>query len=465
MRYYLAVDIGASSGRHILGHVEAGKMLLEEVYRFPNGYQKKSGHSCWDLEQLYREILNGMAACRAAGKIPVSMGIDTWAVDFVLLDKTGRLLGDSVAYRDRRTQGMDCLLEQTLPFRTLYQKTGIQKQSFNTVYQLIALKQEQPQSLAKAGRFLMVPDYFNFLLTGRAENEYTNATSTALVNAREKSWDLEILRACGLPEQIFGALKMPGTILGNLQPEVQRIVGFDCQVLLPATHDTGSAFLAVPAKDENAVYISSGTWSLLGVENEQPITTEESMRANFTNEGGYACRFRYLKNIMGLWMIQNIRHNYEDRFSFAQLEQLGRETAFESRVNVGDSRFLAPENMLQQVQAACRDCGQQAPQTPGEVMRCVYESLSDSYRDAVAQLQRLTGKAYTGIHIVGGGSRDEFLNRLTAKKTGLPVFAGPTEGTALGNLMVQMIANGEYENLSAARQAIYKSFDILEVKE
>lgn len=465
MQYYLAVDIGASSGRHILGHVEDGKMQLEEIYRFPNSYQKKDGASCWDLETLFREIVKGMQACKGAGKVPVSMGIDTWAVDYVLLDTSGAVLGNTVAYRDARTQGMDSLLEEILPFTDLYEKTGIQKQIFNTIYQLTALKQTQPDQLKQADRFLMVPEYFNYRLTGKAENEYTNATSTALVNARDKEWDTQLLKICGFPQKIFGPLRMPGTVLGTLLPEIQAQVGFDCRVLLPATHDTGSAFLAVPARDENAVYISSGTWSLLGVENRVPITTAESMKANFTNEGGYEYRYRYLKNIMGLWMIQSIRHNYDDAFSFAQLEQMARETEFAGRVDVNHSRFLAPDSMVEAVQAACAETGQPVPQTPGEVMRCVYESLSNSYRDAIWQLQHLTGKLYTSINIVGGGSRDNFLNFLTAQKTALPVYAGPTEGTALGNLMAQMIAAGEYEDLTAARSAIHKSFEIKEIKE
>ena len=299
---YLAVDIGASSGRHIIGWVEDGHIQLKEVYRFENGISRKNGHLCWDVDALAAEVINGMAACRAAGFVPATMGIDTWAVDFVLLDKAGQRIGDAVAYRDERTDG----IRETLPvpFAEHYARTGIQFQKFNTVYQLAALQKEHPEQLAAAETFLMIPDYLNYLLTGVAANEYTNATTTALVNAESRDWDDELIEKLGLPRNIFQPIRTPGAVLGGLLPEIQEKVGFDCQVILPATHDTGSAFLAVPARDEFAVTLSSGTWSLLGVENAMPIATDASRADNFTNEGGYQYRFRFLKNIMGLWMIQ-----------------------------------------------------------------------------------------------------------------------------------------------------------------
>ena len=345
--------------------------------------------------------------------------------------------------------------------------------------QLTALQREHPEQLAAASRLLMIPEYFNYLLTGNMLNEYTNATSTALVNAYTRSWDDTVIAALGLPRRIFGPLNLPGARVGRFTGEVQGAVGFDCDVLLPATHDTGSAFLAVPARDENAVYISSGTWSLLGVENEAPITGEASMLANFTNEGGYRYRYRYLKNIMGLWMIQSIRRELngvsyvEDskktaaaqrQWSYAELEAEARGCAdFMSRVDVNDSSFLAPESMTDAVKQFCVQTGQSVPQTVGELMQCVYASLAAGYAGAVRELSALTGKVYTSINIVGGGSKDGYLNELTARTTGLPVFAGPTEGTALGNLMAQFIAAGEFDDLEAARAAIRQSFDIKEV--
>ena len=461
MNYYLAVDIGASSGRHIIGWVQDGKMMLEEVYRFENNLQKKNGSLCWDTDHLFASIVEGMKACKQAGKIPTTMGIDTWAVDFVLLDQQGNRLGDTVGYRDSRTEGMDKLAEQTLSFEELYAKTGIQKQLFNTLYQLLAVKKANPQLLEQAKRFLMIPEYFNYRLTGVAKNEYTNATSTAMVNAHTKTWDTELMNLYGIPTHLFGDLAMPGETVGNLLPELREQVGFDCTVILPATHDTGSAFLAVPAQNDTSVYISSGTWSLLGVENKQAITTPQSAKANFTNEGGYEYRFRYLKNIMGLWMIQSIRRNFDKRYSFADLENMAKECAdFPSVVDVNHPDFLAPESMVEAMKNRCAATGQAVPQSVGELMQCVYQSLARSYAEAIKELSQLTGVTYTHIHIVGGGSKDGYLNSLTAKATGLPVMAGPTEGTALGNLMVQMIGGGDFADLQAARAAIGNSFEL-----
>ena len=464
MKYYLAVDIGASSGRHILGHVEDGKMILEEIYRFENGFSDKNGHSCWDLEHLFKSILDGLKECGKQGKAPVSMGIDTWGVDFVLLDDKGDIIGDTVAYRDARTTGMDKVVEETISLADLYARVGIQKAAFNTIYQFAALKREHPEQLAAAKRFLMIPEYFNYRLTGNAVNEYTNGSTTALIDARTKTWDRELLTMLGIPTDIFEDPCMPGTLVGTFTKEVQDYVGFDCKVLLPATHDTGSAYLAVPARDDKAVYISSGTWSLLGVENSEPITTAASLARNFTNEGGYQYRFRFLQNIMGLWMIQSIRRNLDKKYSFAELEQLAREASgFTSKVDVNDPSFMNPVNMIDAVKDYCAKSGQKVPETVGEVMQCVYISLADCYARAIEGLSEITGKTYTSINIVGGGSKDGYLNELTAKASGLTVFAGPTEGTALGNLMVQMITEGEYADLADARSAIKKSFDIKEI--
>lgn len=479
MQYYLAIDIGASSGRHILGHVEDGKLTLEEVYRFDNLQVHKNGHDCWDMDNLWNGIIGGLKACKAAGKIPVTVGIDTWAVDYVLLDENDDLIGDAVAYRDSRTEGMKEIVNQTIPAEELYSRTGIQYQPFNTIYQLTALKRECPEQLEKAKWMLMIPEYFNFLLTGVKQNEYTNASSTNLVNAEGKSWDRELIEKLGLPSGIFHDLAMPGTKLGNLLPEIQAEVGFDTVVMLPATHDTGSAFLAVPAKNDNAVYLSSGTWSLLGVENAVPITSTESMEQNFTNEGGAWYRYRYLKNIMGLWMIQSIRRELNGiayiqgkqnrtesakKWSFPDLIAAAKsEKNYRSIVDVNRDCFLAPDSMIQAIKDECKRTDQPVPDTVGEIMQCVYTSLSLCYRDAIADLEKLTEKKYTSINIVGGGCQDGYLNERTARATGLPVYAGPVEGTAIGNLIVQMIEAGEYENLQAARNAIRASFDIKEV--
>lgn len=477
--YYLAIDIGASSGRHILGHMERGKIILEEVYRFDNRQVRRDGHDCWDMENLWDGILSGLKQCKAVGKMPETVGIDTWAVDFVLLDEKDSVIGDAVAYRDGRTEGMKELVNAVIPADVLYTRTGIQYQPFNTIYQLMALKREHPEQLEKAKWLLMIPEYFNFKLTGVKQNEYTNATSTNLVSAEGKCWDQEILSKLGFSTEIFHDLAMPGTVLGHLLPEIQEEVGFDTTVILPATHDTGSAFLAVPAKDDSAVYLSSGTWSLLGVENEKPITTPESLAQNFTNEGGAWYRYRYLKNIMGLWMIQSIRRELngvtyvlgkENRsaagkqWSFPDLISAARaETDFPSVVDVNRDCFLSPDSMIRAIRDECARTGQRVPQTVGEIMQCVYTSLSLCYRDAIRSLEALTGKRYTSINIVGGGCQDGYLNQRTAQDTGIPVYAGPVEGTAIGNLIVQMIHAGEFENLQAARDTIRSSFEIKEV--
>ena len=470
MTYHLAIDIGASSGRHILGWVKDGRMHLREVYRFENRLVEKNGHLCWEMDRLWKNVLAGLKACKAAGCIPATVGIDTWAVDFVLLDEAGHILGDTVAYRDGRTRGMRQALEPVLPFAGHYARTGIQYQPFNTAYQLAALKKEHPDQLAAARTFLMVPDHLNYKLTGVAANEYTNASTTALVGAESRDWDEELIAKLGLPREIFQPIRMPGTVLGRLTPEVQAEVGFDCTVLLPATHDTGSAFLAVPVRDDRAVTLSSGTWSLLGVENPVPITTPESTAANFTNEGGYGGSYRYLKNIMGLWMIQSVRRELGERDpkgvrpGFPALIAAAKEAAaFPGRVEVDDPRFLAPESMIDEVTAACAEAGFPAPATTGQLMQTIYNSLAEEYRRAVDTLESLTGRTFTSINIVGGGSQDGHLNQMTANATGLPVYAGPTEGTALGNLMVQFLAAGEYADLQAARDAIRKSFTIQEV--
>lgn len=479
LRYNLAIDIGASSGRHILGHVEDGRIILEEVYRFENRQVRRDGHDCWDIENLWNGILGGLRQCKVLGKIPSTVGIDTWAVDYVLLDSGDAVIGDAVAYRDNRTEGMKEIVNQMIPAGELYSRTGIQYQPFNTIYQLMALKREHPEQLQKAKWLLMIPEYFNFRLTGVKQNEYTNATSTNLVNAEERCWDREIISRLALPNEIFHDLAMPGTVLGNLLPEIQAEVGFDTTMILPATHDTGSAFLAVPAKDDNAVYLSSGTWSLLGVENEKPITTRSSQSQNFTNEGGAWYRYRYLKNIMGLWMIQSIRRELNGvsyvqgkeartaagkQWSFPELiTEARKEGDFPSVVDVNQDCFLAPDSMIAAIREECDRTGQRVPQSVGQIMQCVYSSLSLCYRDAIRSLEALTGKYYTSINIVGGGCQDEYLNQCTARATGLPVYAGPVEGTAIGNLIVQMIHAGEFENLQEARDAIRASFEIKEV--
>ena len=458
--YYLAVDIGASSGRHILAHLENGKIVLEEMHRFENKLVEKNGHLCWDTEHLFSGIVEGMKKCSAAGKIPLSMGIDTWGVDFVLLDKDGNMIGDPVAYRDSRTEGMDALVTECISETDLYAIAGTQKQIFNTIYQLMSVKQTDPTAFDRAEYFLMPPEYYNYLLTGKAMNEYTLATTTNLVNANTKQWDGELLDKLGFPRRLFRELQTPGTFVGNLTDEIAKTVGFNCKVVLPATHDTGSAVAAVPANDDDFLYISSGTWSLLGVEIMEPNCTEESRKMNFTNEGGIDYRFRYLKNIMGLWMLQSVKRELNNRYGFGEISDMARAADITSVVDVDDQRFLAPKSMIEMVKTICAETNQAVPQTVGEVAKVIYLSLSACYGKAVRQVEEITGRTYSRMHIVGGGCQDGYLNELTAEATGKAVYAGPIEATALGNLLVQMLANGEFSSLAEGRTAIANSFDV-----
>ena len=459
-RYYLAVDIGASSGRHMLASMKDGKMQLEEVYRFPNGMDNKNGTLCWDVDRLITEIKNGLKKCKEIGKIPVSMGIDTWGVDYVLLDKDDNILGDTVGYRDSRTEGMDEKVYEVIPQDDLYARTGIQKQIFNTVYQLMAVKESHPEYLEQAETILMIPDYFNFLLTGVKMNEYTEATTGQLISPKTNDWDYELIDMLGYNSRMFRPVSMPGTVVGDFTEEVQKEVGFNCTVVLPATHDTGSAVLAVPTNDDDAVYISSGTWSLMGIERKEADCSMESMKANFTNEGGYDHRFRYLKNIMGLWMIQSVKKEFTEDLSFAEICEMASKETIPSIVDCNDDCFLAPKSMIEAVQKFCRDTDQPVPETVGEISSVIYNSLAKCYGDTVEEIEAITGKKYSTIYVVGGGSNAGYLNELTAKYTGRKVSAGPSEATAIGNIIVQMLHDGVFASLPEARTCVKESFDV-----
>lgn len=459
-KYYLAVDIGASSGRHILASMKDGKMQLEEVYRFPNGMDNVNGTLCWDVDRLFTEIKNGLKKCKELGKIPVSMGIDTWAVDYVLLDKNDEILGETAGYRDSRTTGMDEKVYETIPLDKLYARTGIQKQIFNTIYQLMAVREQHPEYMEQAETMLMIPDYFQFLLTGVKKQEYTNATSTQLIDPKTNDWDYELIEMLGYNRKVFQPVSMPGTVVGNFTKEIQEEIGFDCEVVLPATHDTGSAVLAVPTNDDNAIYISSGTWSLMGIERKEADCSAEAMKANFTNEGGYDYRFRFLKNIMGLWMIQSVKKEFEEDLSFAEICSRASKETIESIVDCNADCFFAPESMIQAVKTYCADTEQQVPETVGEIAAVVYNSLAKCYGDTVKEIEEITGNTYDTIYVVGGGANAGYLNELTAKYTGKNVSAGPTEATAIGNIAAQMLHDKVFADLPEARTCIGESFDI-----
>lgn len=455
MKYFLAIDIGASSGRHIAGWLENGILKTEEIYRFKNGTFRRDGSLIWDTERLFRECVNGLKRAKALGKAPSYIGIDTWAVDYALLDKSDKLTGEVYAYRDGRTERAVEIVHGVIPFEKLYGSTGIQFQKFNTIYQLYADKLSG--KIDGAESMLMLPDYLNFLLTGEKRQEYTNATSTGLVNAQTHEWDCGIIEKLGLPKKLFGGLSQPQTTVGKLRSEIAEEIGYDATVILPATHDTASAVLAAPVDGESP-YISSGTWSLVGIEQNIAHTDKCSLKANYSNEGSICGGFRYQKNVMGLWIIQSVKRELGDKYTFPELAELARNERATVEIDVNDDRFLSPESMIEEIErAAGKKLGL------GCLVRSVYEGLANCYADALAELERNTGKRYGTLNVIGGGSRDGFLNELTAKATGKRVITGPTEATALGNLAMQMIGAGEIENLREARLIIRNSFEIKEV--
>lgn len=456
----LAVDIGASSGRLIAGFLHDGKIILDEVHRFENKLIEKDNHFCWDIEKLFLEIKVGIHKTKRLGYKPESIGIDTWAVDFVLLDESDELLTDAVAYRDPRTDGMMEEVFSVISKERLYLETGIQFQKFNTIYQLYYLKKTSPEILEKAKTFLMIPDYLHFLLTGKKVNEYTNATTTQLVNAFTKKWDKELLEQLGINADMFHEILPPKTSLGNLKSELVDEFNLDMEVILPATHDTGSAVLAVPEMDDT-IYISSGTWSLIGVENHFPICVTKALDYNFTNEGGVDYRFRFLKNIMGLWMIQEVKREFGDRYSFAEFAEMAEaESDFHSTVYVDDNRFLKPENMIKEIQLYCEETNQPVPHTPGEIAKCVFDSLAISYQNAISEIEEIYEKDFQKINVIGGGSKNEMLNQLIADTTGKEVIAGPSEATAIGNMVAQLMALNKIDGIKEARSMIKESFKL-----
>jgi rhamnulokinase len=464
IHYYLAIDIGASSGRHILGHMEGGILKIEEIYRFENHMVKKGECLCWDTDRLLNEIVNGLAACNHSGKRPSYIGIDTWGVDYVLLDEKGAMIGDAVAYRDARTDGMDALLASKISDKDLYSQTGIQKQPYNTLYQLYAAKLKTPNDLDRASFFLMMPDYLNFFLTGIKRQEYTIASTTQLLDPVSCEWNRDLIAQIGLPRRLFGPISMPGTVVGPLTEPIRESVGFDAEVILPGCHDTASAVVAVPSSVDDFIFLSSGTWSLIGVERMAPDCSDESRRLNFTNEGGFGKRYRYLTNIMGLWMIQSLRREFSAGYNFSDFGPLAESAAdFPSLMDVNDKTFLAPENMIEAIRCYCRRERLAVPETDAQLLACVYKSLAASYAEAVRQIERVTGRTYGKLHIVGGGCQDRYLNMLTAQYTGKEVYAGPIEATAIGNIAVQMMAKGELLSLSEAREVVARSFNIKKI--
>ncbi len=450
MRYFLAIDIGASSGRHILGHLEDGVIKLEEIYRFPNSPDREGDELIWNTDRLFGEIMTGLKRAKEMGKIPYSVAVDTWGVDYVLIGKDGKRLRHAHSYRDSaRWEPAVKAVHAIIPFETLYEKTGIQSQPFNTVYQLWVDKQDG--YLDRAEKLLMLPDYFHYCLTGKCSREGTEASTTGLLNAQTRDWDGEILQKLGYPQKLFPTPDESGEILGKFSPQIEKELGYSATVVLPASHDTASAVAGALAP-EGELFLSSGTWSLLGLVRENAHCDEKSRLCNFTNEGQTGKKIRYLKNITGLWMVQRLRAEEAPEQSFAELTSLAERSPCDDRVNVNDARFLSPQNMKREIEEAT---GREM--SLGECVYCALASLADCYGEAVRDLERLTGKQFSVLNILGGGSKNQLLNQMAERATGKRILTGPTEATVVGNLAVQMVSAGEISDLTEAKQIIEKS--------
>jgi len=466
--YYLAVDLGASGGRLILGHVEGGKLLLEEVHRFSNAPQRRDGSLIWDVDLIFSEITGGLEKCAgwikggplSAGTLR-SVGIDTWGVDYALVDREGELIAPVFAYRDSRTEPF---FKTAIPYEELYRISGIAHQPFNTIYQVLA--DRAAGRFAKAEHMYQLPEYFSHRLAGNLRskeyNEYTMASTTALVDAEKKVWSKEIFEKLDLPLRLFKPLREPPYDIGCLSAELQKKLGFNARVVMIASHDTASAVATVK---EGSLYISSGTWSLLGITGD-PVLSGAAREAGYTNEGAHNGRIRFLKNIMGLWVIQSVRHELGDAHSFEELEALAREAGKTApagwTIDLNLPQFFAPSSMIAEIKAEYRRLGQKAPETPGELAYSVYTSLANCYKIAIADLENITGRTYPAISVIGGGSKNSYLNALTAEYAGKPVYAGPAEATAAGNILLQMKAAEDPAVKSGFADLVRNSFDIKE---
>lgn len=460
MNNHIAVDIGASSGRLVLGKLENGKITLEEIHRFKNGFSEQNGSCFWDIDHLFQQIIVGLQKAKALGIEKCTLGIDTWAVDYVLLDSEGNRIQEVYAYRDGRTNGIMEKVATHISPEKLYQKTGIQQLTFNTLYQLYA---HDPGELAKADKILMVPDYLYYRLSGRKINEITNASTMQLLNLETREFDGDLLNLLNLRRDQFAELTEPGELLGFVSESLVREFDLpNCLLICVATHDTASAVLGVPAESErSSAYISSGTWSLLGVELKKPISNLSAMASNYTNEWGAFGTYRFLKNIMGLWLIQEVQRLEHGQYSFADLAELaGREEGFRSLIPCNDPRFLNPQHMIGEVRIACMNYNEPQPLTIAQVARCIFDSLALSYYSYLNELERIIGKRIDVVQIVGGGAKNELLCQLTADVTGRKVLAGPTESTAIGNIAVQLIRARDISGIDEVRKIIGNSFEI-----
>ncbi|MCP4142576.1 MAG: rhamnulokinase [Chloroflexi bacterium] len=458
---HLAVDLGAESGRVISGSFSDNRLQLKEIHRFQNDGVRLGEHLHWDVLNLWREIKKGLSLAESSVR---SIGLDTWGVDFGLLDASDTLIANPNHYRDTRTDDMMDAVFEILPRDEVYGKTGIQFMQLNTLYQLFSMVKSKSSALVSAERLLNMPDLFNFFLTGEKANEFTISSTTQCYNPKQKNWDFEMLNKLDIPTKIFGEIVQPGTLLGKLRPSIAQEIGYSTSVISSAGHDTACAIAAVPASGDDYIYLSSGTWSLMGVLLDQPIISVESMAAEMTNEGGFDGKIRFLKNIVGLWLVQECRRQWAregDEYSYAELtEMAAKAPPLASLIEPGESRFMAPKHMPRAIQEYCQETGQAVPESKGAIIRTVLESLALEYRSVSEQIEKLTGKKYPVIHIIGGGTQNKLLNQFAANATGKSVVAGPIEATAIGNILIQAIAMGEIASLFEGKTIVKNSFDV-----
>jgi len=462
----LAIDLGASSGRGIVGNYDGNKFTLTENHRFSNDPVMVAGKFTWDMLRIWFEIKNSIRNCSLSDdKDIASIGIDTWGVDFGLLDKRGHLLYTPVHYRDTRTVGMPEKSYSLVPKDELYDKTGIQILELNTLFQLLAMKEEAPEVLEAAQDMLFVPDLLNYFLTGKKQTEYTIASTGQLLDAFKRTWDFDLIRKYGLPEKMFTKIVEPGTVCGKLLPEVKEDVnGIDPTVISIAAHDTGSAVVAVPSPKEKFIFISSGTWSIMGTETDKPIINEKTKEYNFTNEGGYGGTIRFSKNITGLWLEQESRRQWAregTKYSFDELSEMALASKpLQYLINPDDPAFATPGNLPRRIAEFCQKTGQGTPNTVGEIVRCIFDSLALRYRWVVDRIDEMCEERIPAINIVGGGTKEKMLSQFASDACGRPVYTGPVEATALGNIAAQAIALGEIKDIAEAREVIANSTEM-----
>ena len=465
-KYFFAVDLGATSGRTIIGSLSDGKFDLEELTRFDNNLIETGGHFYWDIFALYFEIIKGLKLAASRQIEITSIGIDTWGVDFVCIGDDNAILCNPLAYRDPHTFGkMEEYLQKVVDRKEVYHVTGIQFMNFNSLFQLYAMKEAGNTALRQARKILFVPDALSWMLTGEEVCEYTIASTSQMLDPRTKDLDKALLASVGLSRDKFGRMVSPGTQIGVLTDEVQRMTGLGAiPVIAVAGHDTGSAVAAVPAKDERFAYLSSGTWSLMGIETQDAVINERSYELNFTNEGGIEGTTRFLKNICGMWLYERCRKEWPDevrRLPHPELQGSAMQVeAFRSIINPDDAMFANPSSMIEAIQTYCRQTGQPVPETPAEICRCIFDSLALRYRQVFGWLKEFASFPLNVLHIIGGGSLNKYLNQFTANSLGVDVLAGPQEGTAIGNIMLQAKAAGEVKDIWEMRQIIANSLDL-----